>query len=318
MPLAQVAAELKTCVERTDMPMWSLVRFPMAATGAKPRVAASACVLAAAAIALPGVPAILPTAAAAPLAHSQACLPGFDCDMSNRIASVNAYLKNRPGVTGYVLRDRVSGGVYANEHAEDSVWTASTIKLAIAADLLNRARVGAIGLSPEDRALMESMLATSNDQATDVLWNKYAGLDRMAYNNAFRANGMTGLVPQPTSTALFPDWSFQKCTAADLDRLMSHVLDRMHPDDRNYLIDRMRKVDMNQHWGVWGAGAAMRPGLKNGWSAEQGGWVVNSVGFAGPGERYTLSIMTSMGDQGGYTDGADTDTKIAEILLAGR
>ncbi|ONM48870.1 tat pathway signal sequence [Nocardia donostiensis] len=294
------------------------MRNPKAASGAVPRAATSACVLAAAAISFASAPAVLPSAHAAPLAHTQGCLDGFDCDMSSRIASVNSYLSSRPGVTGYVLRDRVSGGVYANEHAEDMVWTASTIKLAIAADLLNRARVGAIGLSPEDRGLIESMLATSNDQATDVLWNKYAGLDRMAFNNAFRANGMTSLDPQPTNTALYPDWSFQKCTTADLDRLMSHVLDKMHPDDRNYLLDRMRKVDSNQHWGVWGAGAAMRPGLKNGWSAEQGGWVVNSVGFAGPGERYTLSIMTSMGSEGGYTDGADTDTKVAELLLSGR
>ncbi|MEV6255349.1 tat pathway signal sequence [Nocardia sp. NPDC051911] len=281
-------------------------------------MAASACVLAAAAIIAPSLPAALPTAGAVPLAHTQGCLPGFDCDLSSRIAKADAYLNNRPGVTGYVLRDRVSGGVYANANAENAVWTASTIKLAIAADLLNRARVGAINLTPEDRGLMEGMLATSNDGAADLLWTKYSGIDRMAFNNAFRANGMTSLVPQPTNTALFPDWSFQKCTAADLDRLMDNVLNRMHPDDRNYLVDRMRAVDSNQHWGVWGAGASMRPGLKNGWSAEQGGWVVNSVGFAGPGERYTLAIMSSLGGAGGYTEGAETDTKLAEILLAGR
>lgn len=279
---------------------------------------ASACVLAAAAILVPTTPALIPSAYAAPPAHTQGCLAGFDCDMSSRIGAVDAYLKTRPGVTGYVVRDRVSGGTYANENAENSVWTASTIKLAIAVDLLNRARVGAIGLGPDDRGLMESMLATSNDNAADILWNKYAGIDRMAYNNAFRANGMSTLVPQPTNTAMFPDWSFQKCTAADLDRLMDSVFNNMHPDDRNYLLDRMRSVDSNQHWGVWGAGAAMHPGLKNGWSEEQGGWVVNSVGFAGPGERYTLAIMSSLGNDGGYTEGSATDTKVAELLFSGR
>jgi hypothetical protein len=294
------------------------VRYPLAVTRAVPRVAASACVLAAAAILIPSAPALITIAHAAPPAHTQGCLPGFDCDMSNRIAAVDAYVSNRPGATGYVVRDRVSGGVYANQNAENSVWTASTIKLAIAVDLLDRARVGAIGLSPEDRTMMESMLATSNDAAADFLWNKYAGLDRMAYNNAFRANGMVSLVPQPTSTALFPDWSFQKCTPADLDRLMDFIFNRMHPDDRAYLLDRMRAVDSNQHWGVWGAGQRMMPGLKNGWSDEQGGWVVNSVGFAGPGERYTLAIMSSLGSDGGYTEGAETDTKVAEMLFASR
>lgn len=312
--LAQRSAELKTCVRDADVPSWSLVRYPLVAT---PRVAASACVLAAAAFLAPSVPALLPVAAAAP-ALSAGCIAGFDCDMSARIAKVNSFLDGKDSVTGYVVRDRVSGGVYANSNAENQIWTASTIKLAIAEDLLNRQRVGAITLSPEDRTALESMLATSNDNAADRLWNKYAGLDRMAFNNAFRANGMSGLVPQPTNTALFPDWSFQKCTAADLDRLMNNVLDHMHPDDRNYLLDRMRSVDSNQHWGVWGAGEAMRPGLKNGWSDEQGGWVVNSVGFAGPGERYTLAIMTSMGDKGGYTEGSDIDTKVARMLFEGR
>ncbi|MFR9750088.1 serine hydrolase [Nocardia sp. 004] len=281
-------------------------------------MAASACVLATAAILAPSSPAVLPVAGATPLVHTQGCLPGFDCDMSRRIAAVDDYLDSRPGVTGYVLRDRVSGGIYANANAENLVWTASTIKLAIAADLLNRARVGAITLSADDRGLMEAMLATSNDAAADLLWTKYAGIDRMAFNNAFRANGMTSLVPQPTNTALYPDWSFQKCTPADLDRLMDHILNRMHPDDREYLLGRMRAVDSNQHWGVWGAGSRMRPGLKNGWSAEQDGWVVNSVGFAGPGERYTLAIMSALGTEGGYPEGAETDTEIAEMLLAGR
>ncbi|WP_328394770.1 serine hydrolase [Nocardia sp. NBC_00416] len=291
------------------------MRYPLL-TGAAPRVAAPATVLAAAAILFAGVPSGLPSADAVPHAHTQGCANGFDCDMASRIDSANSYLDSRPGVTGYVLRDRQTGAVYSSQHAEEMVWTASTIKLAIAEDLLNRARIGAIALGPDDRQLIEQMMSTSNDQATDLLWNKYSGMDGLAFNNAFRANGMTSLTPQPPGSR--PNWGFQKATPADLDRLMSNVLDRMHPDDRGYLLDLMRRVDSNQHWGVWGAGAAMRPGLKNGWSEEQGGWVVNSVGFAGPGERYTLAIMTSMNGEGGYQEGSETDSTVAEKLLAGR
>lgn len=250
--------------------------------------------------------------------HAQGCLDGFDCDMSSRIAAVDRYLASRPGVTGYVLRDRQTGGVYRNGNADTMFWTASTIKLAIAEDLLNRARMGAILLTPDDRAQFESMLATSNDDAANALWDKYSGPDRMAFDNAFHVNGMTGLTPQPTAGTAFPDWSFQQCSPADLDRLMDNVLDHMHPDDRGYLLDRMRNVDANQHWGVWAAGDAMRPGLKNGWSEEADGWVVNSVGFAGPDERYTLAIMNGLGDQGGYTDGEQTVSHVAQALLAGR
>ncbi len=45
----------------------------------------------------------------------------------------------------------------------------------------------------------------------------------------------------------------------------------------------------------------MTPGNKNGWSQEQGGWVVNSVGFAGPTQRYTLAIMNGLNGQGVMT-----------------
>ena len=77
----------------------------------------------------------------------------------------------------------------------------------------------------------------------------------------------------------------------------------------------MQNVDADQQWGVWGAGPAMAPGNKNGWSTEEGGWVVNSVGFAGPGQRYTLAIMNALGDQGGYDDGVQTITHLAAALL---
>ncbi len=274
-------------------------------------MAAGACAVAAVLIA--GAPA-LQSAPAAALPAQQSC--AGDCNLAGRIATVDSYLAGRPGSTGYVVRDRVTGKVYSNDQSETPFWTASTIKLAIAEDVLNRARAGALLLTPIDRGQLESMLATSNDAGADFLWNKYAGPDRMAFVNAFRANGMSGLAPQPTGGHPFPDWGFLQCTPADLDRLMSNVLDTMHPDDRSYLLDRMRNVDTNQHWGMWGAGADMQPGLKNGWSDEQDGWVVNSVGFAGPDERYTLAIMNHIGkDQGGYTDGEQTTTHVAELLF---
>ncbi|MGF6886943.1 hypothetical protein ABIA39_005432 [Nocardia sp. GAS34] len=295
------------------------MRYPRAAarTSRPSRIAVGACVLTAGL--LTAAPTVHPAPAAAVPIRVQGCIGSFDCDMSQRIAEANSYLAGRPGVTGYVVRDRNTGAVYSNNNANTLFWTASTIKLAIAEDLINRERVGAIVISPQDRGLLEHMLATSNDNAADILWAKYAGPDRRAFTNAFRANGMTGLVPRPTPPdRVFPDWGFQQCTPADLDRLMSNVLDHMNPADKAYLLDRMRNVDVDQHWGVWGAGSAMRPGLKNGWSQEQSGWVVNSVGFAGPNERYTLAIMNNLGNQGGYNDGEETTTHVAQLLFQGR
>jgi hypothetical protein len=44
--------------------------------------------------------------------------------------------------------------------------------------------------------------------------------------------------------------------------------------------------------------------------------VVNSVGFAGPRQRYTLAIMNALGGEGGYDDGVATTTQFSRILLA--
>lgn len=236
-------------------------------------------------------------------------------DFEQRIAAADAYLATRPGVVGYVLRDRGTGAAYRNAAAGTLIWTASTIKLAMVVDLLTRERLGQIVLSADDRQLMSNMLHSSDDDATDTLWARYSGADHMAFNRNFPTYGMTSLTPQRGFSDIFPYWGFQKSTADDLDRLMNYTLTQLPATDTAAIVAEMQQVDPNQQWGVWGAGPAMTPGNKDGWSQEQGGWVVNSVGFAGPQQRYTLAIMNSLGGEGGYDDGVETTTRLAQLLL---
>lgn len=243
---------------------------------------------------------------------------GFDCDFQRRFAAAQEYVATRPGTVGIVVRDRQSGAVWRNGHAGDLVWTASTIKLAMAVDLFTRERSGAITLSDEDRSLITSMLHNSDNDAADTLWYRYAGANHLAYNDAFAAYGMTSVQPQQGFSDFYPYWGFQKCTSDDLDRLMSHVLTTLPKAEREYLVGQLRGVDANQQWGVWGAGPAARPGNKNGWSDEQGGWVMNTVGFVGPAERYTLVAMNNLGGHGGYDEGRATVTEVARLIFAER
>lgn len=243
---------------------------------------------------------------------------GFDCDFQRRIAAVGRYLPTRPGTTGVVLRDRETGAVWRNDQATDLTWTASTIKLAMVVDLFTRDRAGEITLTSTDRALIQSMLHSSDDDAADTLWHRYAGDDHMAYNDNFPSYGLTGLEPEEGYTDFYPYWGFQKCTADDLDRLIQYVLTELPADDRAYVVGEMRTVAENQRWGVWGAGPAAQPGNKNGWSEEDTGWVMNTVGFAGPEERYTLAAMNDLAGAGDEDTGRDTVTHVAELLFAGR
>lgn len=123
-----------------------------------------------------------------------------------RLAEASSYAAGRPGTTGIVITDRRTGIILTNDRADTPVWTASTIKLAIATDLLRRDRTGAIHLSSNDRALMHRMLHSSDDAATDALWFAYAGRDHQTFNRDFRAFGMTSLAPQRSFSAFYPYW----------------------------------------------------------------------------------------------------------------
>src|SRR6266545_4961720 len=168
--------------------------------------------------------------------------------------------------------------------------SASTVKLALATALLESARVGQVTLDATARQQLADMLNWSSDKAADALWDRYGG---------------AALVPRFTSkygmaklafVAGFPRrWGHMKCTPGDLAALMLYILDRLLPEDRAYLIDAMRAVGPVQRWGVWAAGPDLRPGTKNGWSVEPDGgtrhWVADTVGFAGPDERYVVAAM---------------------------
>jgi hypothetical protein len=263
---------------------------------------------------------LLATATPMPTAAAD-CAPGptaADCDLQTRVAAADAYLATRPGSVGYVLRDRKTNATYRSSRAGELVWTASTIKLAMVVDLLTRQRAGAVSLSESDRSLMAAMMHSSDDDAADALWARYAGADHQAYNAGFPRYGMTDLKPQRGFSSTFPYWGFQKSTADDLDRLINYTLTNLQPAETAAIVYELQNVATNQQWGVWGAGPAMTPGNKDGWSLEQGGWVVNSVGFAGPGQRYTLAVMNSLGGDGGYDDGVATTTRLSQLLLAGR
>lgn len=252
--------------------------------------------------------------APAPVASASCAAGDPTCVLQQRIAAAESYVATRPGTVGFVLRDRETGARYRSAAAGTPIWTASTIKLAMVADLLSREQAGAVRLSAADRELMVAMLRRSDNAAADSLWSRYGGTANV-FNADFPRYGMASIQPQPGFGDVYPYWGFQKGTADDFDALMNYVLTGLTPANSAAVIAEMQRVDASQRWGVWGAGAAMNPGNKNGWSQEQGGWVVNTVGFAGPDQRYTLAIMNALGGAGGYDDGVETTTELARILL---
>lgn len=238
----------------------------------------------------------------------------FDNELQRRIAKAQAYAESRPGVAGIVVRDRETGAVWRNANSKTHIWGCSTPKLAMVVDLLLRNDSGVIRLTAEDRDLMQKMLHSSDDDAATTLWKRYGAED---YATRFPSYGMTDM----KFTAEHPHtWGWILTTANDLDRLMNYVLNKLPGIHREYIVREMRTVDPNQQWGVWGAGNAASPGNKNGWADDNDddSWITNSVGFVGPKERFTVSIMNNTKViEDGFDVGRETTTKISSILFEG-
>jgi hypothetical protein len=241
-----------------------------------------------------------PTLAPTPEATSASPTPGkpadcgpWGCEQRSRLDAAAALGAKAPGRLGIIVRDRTTGAVWRAGTADHVMWTSSTIKLAIATSLLERARTGEVTLDDTAHQQIAAMFHVSDNDAADALWKRY-GKDALVPRFQ-RVYGMTGL----TFVAGSPRyWGFMKASAEDLEHLMSYVLDKLDAADRDYIVDAMRHVGDIQRWGVWSAGPERQPGTKDGWSIESdpGGkhWCTSAVGFAGPGARYVVAVMDDL------------------------
>ncbi|WP_460494002.1 hypothetical protein [Dactylosporangium cerinum] len=143
-----------------------------------------------------------------------------------------------------MVRDRQTGAVWKAGNTTATTWTASTIKLAIATDLLERHRQQTIALDATDRANLDKALINSDNDAATALWNRYDGPGMLGrFQQRF---GMKTLSVVPGYDAF---WRNLRCSAEDLQALMGYVLDKLDPTDRAYLVKTLRNVAGNQRWG---------------------------------------------------------------------
>lgn len=247
-------------------------------------------------------------------AGSGAGAASWPCEWARRFESADTYAQLQLGATAIVVHDRHTGATWSNANADTPMWAASTIKLAMAADLLQRDAAGAIELSEQDRAWIDDMLIDSDDYAADQLWYAYAGEDNETFNDDFAQMGMTDLQPQPYD-GIYPYWGYQTCTARDLVALMNYVLDELAPPLRDQIVPLMQSVGEDQQWGVWAVGAAASPGVKDGWTDDLDD--LSSVGFVGPQARYTVAIMDDLNGEVDFDDGTEIVSQVASLLFHG-
>lgn len=264
---------LVACASPASTPAWNAGTQPAASrsasTSADPKPSPSPSAKPSAPSAKPSAPSLITTA---------------------RLGAAKKLIDAAPGTMGIIVYDRQSGKTYREGVTTHLTWTASTIKLAIVTELLEKQRAGDITLSSGDRADIADILNWSSDDAATALWKKYGAsalVPRMR-----KTYGMTTLTFIDGYTKF---WGHMKCTAEDLMHLIKYVIGTLDSADRAYLVNAMRHVGSIQRWGVWAAGASLSPGAKDGWSIESDDgakhWVTNSVGFAGDGQRYLVALM---------------------------
>lgn len=231
----------------------------------------------------PVVPPPTTVAPTTPAAAAEVALAG-------RGPAADSYAGTRLGSTGIVVRDRRTGEVWRNAAAGTRFRAASTVKLAIAVDLLVRARAGAVRPTAADRAALRAMIVSSDNAAAGRLWARFGAGPRL---------GTYGL----TDAVVGTDWGAVRCTPDDLERLVTYALERTDPADRATLVGLLRAVVPDQRWGVFGVASTAAPGGKNGWTPSPAGWAVDTAGFLGPEERWTVVVMTDL--TGARTDAPD-------------
>ncbi|GAA1807990.1 hypothetical protein HC028_21490 [Planosporangium flavigriseum] len=213
-----------------------------------------------------------------------------DLVAQQRFRAAGELVKKANGHLAVIVRDRRTGAEWRAGELDRPAWAASTIKLAMAVNLLERARNGEIKLDSAARKNIADMLEGSSDAAADVLWDKFG-------NEAFVPwfQQQYGMAKLEFPAGAVRRWNHLKCAPDDLLHLIGFVLDRADPTDRDYLMAAMRRAGTSQRWGAWAAGDPNRPGVTNGWSLETDDqakhWVTHSVGFAGPGAEYAVVIM---------------------------
>ena len=246
-------------------------------------------------------------------APSPSCSP-WGCEQDARFTAATTFIAAQKGHLGIVVKDRVNGTVWRAGEPDFPIWAGSTPKLAFTVALREQAAAGRVKLSTSDQAEIARMLSVSDNNAADDMWDRYANSAALM-TTWQKTYGMT------TATYVngFPArWGFVKCTSQDLVNLMSYILDKLGPGDRQYIVDSMRTVGPPQQWGVWGAGASLRPGVKDGWSVEKDDngtdhWITATVGFVGPDERYVVGAMY---DQIPGTDSIEAGVHVLTDLVA--
>jgi hypothetical protein len=176
-----------------------------------------------------------------------------------------------PAVTvGIAVFDRHTGQFVQQLNADHQFRSASVVKLLIVLDFLWD-RGPQYDVPPADRARLEVMLRSSDDDAASYYWDELGGaaiVERMV-----ERLGLTHTAGPPATHPGF--WGYVAITAADTVRTYRYILDRAPQPVRAYVMDLLHRPTrygtdgFDQYFGI---ASVFGPdfSIKQGWSGFHG------------------------------------------------
>lgn len=206
------------------------------------------------------------------------------------------------GATVHIaVRDRVTDTEWTNgAAAAEPVFAASLVKLVIADNLLTRERRGETPYpTAQDRRLIESMLAASDDTAADVLYTTYGGAAMIA-EVAARYD-----LPSLRPTTQEPEWELSTISALHLVRWYDAFTSDAAPGEVDFLVAALERSPetardgFNQYFGIRRALPGVPWPIKQGWmNGVRGSAYLHTSGLVGPDNRYAVAILVTIPGDG--------------------
>ncbi|MCV7315867.1 hypothetical protein H7J77_09980 [Mycolicibacillus parakoreensis] len=239
--------------------------------------------------------------------------PALD-GVGERIGEATDAAAARGATITVTVLDRSTGQLLSNGTAT-TMAIASVAKLFIADDVLHRGPLGA-----EDRAQLDAMLRSSDDDAAEDFWNRNGG-DAITTRVANRY-GLTATTP-----GFDGRWWNTISTAADLVRYYDMLLSGsggLSLHQANIIVDNLAQstpagIDgYPQRFGIPDGLFAEPVAVKQGWMCCVGAdWMHLSTGVIGPDRRYVMAIGSLQPGDDATARATITDA-VATIFPTGR
>ena len=241
----------------------------------------------------------LGTSAPLPEAPPEKPTATFDAVLAREVQATADAAEAGADLTVAVL-DRNTGQLVTNG-SNNTIAIASVVKLFIADDLLLQEANGQTTLSPEDRAMLDVMLRSSDDSAAEVFWNRSGG--SAIINRVVKRYGL-GSTRAPGNGRWFNTIS----TVTDLVRYYDMLLAGTGglPSERaSIIVSNLAQSTPTAHDGMVPGGVypqrfgipeglyAEPVAVKQGWMCCIGAdWMHLSTGVVGPERRYVMAISS--------------------------